>query len=48
MPWKRLGRILKNNRPKGIKKTGETVKGTSRHVRPEWVNKQPNSMLARQ
>ena len=29
------------------KKPGETIKKTSRSVRREWVNKWPNSMLAR-
>jgi len=32
---------------KGKKKQGETIKETSRSMRPEWVNKWPNYMLAR-
>ena len=46
MLWNRLARILKNN-TKREKKPGETVKENSRHVRLEWVNKQPDSVLAR-
>ena len=47
MPHNRLPRIIKNCRPKGKKRPGETIKETSRSVRPEQVNKWANCMLAR-
>jgi hypothetical protein len=47
MPHDILLGIIKNCRPKGKKKQGETIKETSRSMRQEWVNKWPNYMLAR-
>jgi len=41
----RLPRIIKKQ-TKRQKKPGETIEEASRHVRPEWVNKWPTSMLA--
>jgi hypothetical protein len=38
--------ILKKLQANTQKKLGETIKETSRHVRPEQVNKWPNCMLA--
>jgi len=46
MPCNILLGMIKNCRPKGKKKQGETIKETSRSVRPELVNKWPNCMLA--
>jgi len=39
--------LIKHYRTKGQKKAGETIKETSRSVRPDRVDKCPNSMLAR-
>jgi hypothetical protein len=47
MPLKRLPKILKNYRPKGRKKARETTDETTECMRPEQVNKWPNSMIAR-
>jgi len=47
MPHNRLPRILQKLQTNTQKKPRETIKETSRSVRPEQVNKWPNSMLVR-
>ena len=44
MPRDRLPRIMKHYSPKWQKESWQTSEETSRYVRPERVNKWPNSM----
>ena len=46
MPHNRLPSIIKNYSAKGRRKPGETIKETFRCVKPEQINKWPNSMVA--
>jgi hypothetical protein len=46
MPRNRLPRLIKELHPKRQKEPRKTTKQTSRCVRPEWVNKWPNSLIA--
>ena len=43
MPHNKLPRVIKNYRPKGRRNQGKPLK---RCVKPELINKWPNSMLA--
>jgi len=45
MPLNRQLRLIKTYRQRQ-KKPGETIKETSKSVRPEWVSKRPSCMLA--
>jgi hypothetical protein len=47
LPRNRLHWIMKHYCPTGRRNRGRTLKETSGHVRPERVNKWPNSMTER-
>jgi len=44
MPRNRLPRVMKCCSPTGRRNHGRPFEETSGYVRPEWVNKWPNSM----
>ena len=43
----RLARVMKRYSPNWQKESWQTFEETSAYVRPEWVNKWPNSMTDR-
>jgi hypothetical protein len=46
MPHNRLGTLIKKLHPKRQKEPRKPFEETSGCVRPEWVNKWPNSLIA--
>ena len=45
MPRNRLPRVMKHYSPTGRRNYGQTFEETSGYVRPERINKWPNSMI---